>query len=499
MSLRKINSRSLVSRLVISTFSLLLLSLFLVTSVIYYLFALRLQEADKELLLRLSKNYAVTYQERGIEALKEEISPDIMFQIVSEREGVIFSRMPQYIDSDFEDENEIEQIKKEAGNIPLKEGLYTLLLLSGEENIDFFHRLEYKLRLFAWKKNWQIFLPLIDNDMVEVLVVPLPENRWIKIGRSSEIREEQLAEIRYLSGIVFLPFLFIGILLSYLLARKILAPVKELARTIHQIKGGASHVRAIPTGSGDEVDLLTNEFNSLLDRNQSLVENLQTTVNNIAHDLRTPMTRFRSSAESALLSGDVETLKEALADGVENSDRILKLLNAIMDVAEADTGMMIPVKKTVNVTDLIASIIDIYSIVAEEKQIILMNEIQGPVYVPGNEARLMQVFANLLDNAIKYSPASSKIIFSANTYGNQTEIHLHDFGRGIPEHELGKIWNKLYRGDKSRNTSGLGLGLSLVRAIVHAHGGSVKAISEEGKGSVFTVTLPTCNDSVRVL
>ena len=86
------------------------------TSVIYYLFASRLQDSDKELLLRLSKNYAVTYQERGIEALKEEISPDIMFQIVSERDGVIYSRMPQYIDDDFEDENEIEQIKKSSKN-----------------------------------------------------------------------------------------------------------------------------------------------------------------------------------------------------------------------------------------------------------------------------------------------------------------------------------------------------------------------------------------------
>lgn len=498
MSSKRINLKGIGPRLIIWTTSLLLISLVSVSFTIYYLLSNSLRKSDLNLLNRLASVYAQTYEERGSELLQKEISPEILVTIVDRSGKVLFTSLPRFLDNDFEDEDEIRQLDKAIKQLPLKKGLKTVLLLSGEEDRDLLEKAEYQLRLLLWKKEWMGLLPLIDNDMVEVLVTPLSDGRWMKIGKSSEEREEHLASIRYIAVMVLVPFLFIGVFMSFILARGVLKPIKDLAEVIKRVKQGHREERAMIREAGDEVDLLSGEFNSLLDKNEVLISNLKSSIDNVAHDLRTPITRFRISAEEALLNQqDPKKLAEALQDGLENSEKILDLLHAIMDVSEAETGTMVIHKKEIQVVDFIQGLTELYQYVAEDKHIGLTVDVPKNLSIMGDEVRLNQAFGNLLDNALKYSPAGTEVKLFAREDSGLVHISIQDQGEGIPAEDLGRIWERLYRGDKSRSTPGLGIGLSVVKAIIKVHQGDIQVVSTPGSGSCFTVTLPLCNAEVR--
>lgn len=148
-------------------------------------------------------------------------------------------------------------------------------------------------------------------------------------------------------------------------------------------------------------------------------------------------------------------------------------------------------RSRVNIHALWNEVIELYQYVAEEKKITVTADFGSSCEALIDSARMRQVFANLLDNALKYSDIGGKVNVQTRCEGDNVVASVRDNGMGIPAEEQGKIWDRLYRGDKSRSQRGLGLGLSLVRAIVHAHGGEVKVASEPGKGSEFTVIIPT--------
>jgi len=212
----------------------------------------------------------------------------------------------------------------------------------------------------------------------------------------------------------------------------------------------------------------------------------------VAHDLRTPMTRLRGTAEMALQSGrTVDELREALADCIEEVDRVRSLLDALMDLSEAETGAMRLRRDQVNVTELMAEAVELYSEVAEQKSIqIAVNQSAEVPPITGDRTRLIQVLANLIDNAIKYSAPGSDITTTVAPSEGGVLVTVADNGPGIEAADLSRIWERLYRGDQSRSERGLGLGLSLVRAIVEAHGGRATVESTPGHGSRFLVWLP---------
>ena len=169
---------------------------------------------------------------------------------------------------------------------------------------------------------------------------------------------------------------------------------------------------------------------------------------------------------------------------------MLVMLNTLMDITEAETGMMKLQREQVDLCQMAREVAELYQYVAEEKGVKVATELPVPCEVSVDRTRMRQVFANLLDNAIKYTSEGGQVTISVQCESDHALSIFHDTGIGIPADEQDKIWTRLYRGDKSRSQRGLGLGLSLVKAVVQAHDGEVTVSSEVNKGSKFTVRLP---------
>jgi signal transduction histidine kinase len=331
-----------------------------------------------------------------------------------------------------------------------------------------------------------------DPATLETASVRLPDGSLVQVGKSTENRVALLARFRAGLGLLTLLIVAIALTGGWLATRSAVEPIRRLAAAASRIVRTGKTDERVPVGeSQDAISELTVLFNAMLDRIENLVTGMRGALDNVSHDLRTPLTRLRGTAEMALASApDLDRYQEALADCVEESDRVLVMLNALMDISEAESGAMPLQREQVRLAEVVGRAADLYRDVADAKGVALEMRLDETLAVIGDRVRLEQAAANLIDNAVKYTAGGGRVVVEALADHDVARVRVQDTGIGIPAKELPRIWDRLFRGDTSRTERGLGLGLSLVRAIVRAHGGSVDVESQPGLGSTFTIALP---------
>lgn len=284
----------------------------------------------------------------------------------------------------------------------------------------------------------------------------------------------------------------LSIALGTVLAWRATRPLRQLSDTTRRILDTGDLDARVPGPKGDdELAHLARQLNTLLDKNSAHVRVLRETLDNLAHDLRTPLTRLRGTAELALQnSGDPGEARVALADCVNESDRLMHVLEALLDISAAEAGALKLHRDHLDARSLVERAADLYREVAEEKKITLALDQPAPAELKADAIRLGQAINNLVDNALKYTPAGGRVQIATRAESGAVVITVTDNGPGVPEAEREAIFRRLYRGDASRSQRGLGLGLSLVKAIVEAHAGTVRVDDAAGGGARFEVRLP---------
>ncbi len=314
----------------------------------------------------------------------------------------------------------------------------------------------------------------------------------IEIGTTLAGDEDLMERYREVFGYAFLVMLGSGVLVGWLMARRAMAGVQRVTKTAMQIGGRDLGLR-VPLGrEGQEINDLVHGFNEMLERIEGLVGELKSVSDNVAHDLRSPITRIRGMAETTL-SGpqDIKNYREMAGAVIEESDRLVELINTMLEIARAGSGIDSVAATRLDLCSIVREAADLYAPVVEERGGSIECKLpEAPVFVRGEIRRLQRAVANIIDNAIKHGKDGGVVTLTLTRDAGRANLSVFDTGPGIGEADMPRIFDRFYRGEKSRSTPGSGLGLSLALAIVRAHGGEISVESSPGRGSVFTITLP---------
>jgi len=309
-----------------------------------------------------------------------------------------------------------------------------------------------------------------------------------KVMKDDQALAQSYAQV--FGGSIFV-LLVCGIALGWVGSRRAMSGVKRITQTARDIgREGINH-RVKLGNEGEEIEELAQTFNTMLDRIEQLILELKDVTNNIAHDLRTPITRIRGLAETTLNTRNIENYQEVVGVIVEECDRLVHLINTMLEIAEADAGLKKFNKVPIDIVTLARQGYEIFLPVAQDKGIHLdFKSPQESLWILGNIAHLQRVISNLLDNAVKFTGQGGGIFVEVKEDGLDVVISIKDTGIGIDQSQQVRIFEKFYRVESSRAIVGNGLGLTFVKSIVSSLGGNTAVESVLGKGSTFVVKIP---------
>jgi signal transduction histidine kinase len=330
-----------------------------------------------------------------------------------------------------------------------------------------------------------------------VRVFQLPSGFRMLVGRDLEERDRLygvvIAAGRWSAAIVVI----LGLTGGFFVARRVLRRVDAMTDTTQTIMGGDLSGRLPVAGSGDELDRLAVNLNAMLERIEALMHGLKEVSDNIAHDLKTPLTRLRNRCEEALRTGKTEAdYRRALESTIDESEGLILTFNALLMIARAESGQARDDMTDFDASEVARGVGELYEPLAEEKGLALEVEAGAPAPVRGNRELVSQALANLVDNAIKYAApavtaddASRQIVVKAESEGDRVLLTVSDHGPGIPESMRTRVIERFVRLEQSRSVPGSGLGLSLVSAVAHLHGGELK-LEDNNPGLRAVIALP---------
>jgi signal transduction histidine kinase len=326
------------------------------------------------------------------------------------------------------------------------------------------------------------------DDKARMITAIVGPDTVLQIGESLEEVDEYLDIFLQLFSILIISLIVVSSIIGWLLARRATLDMQEVTETAEEISNGAYDRRVQVKGQLKEIERLGATFNRMLDRIQSLLKSMKEINDNIAHDLRSPLARIRGIAEMSLLKEkSIDAYKDMAASTIEECDTLIDMINTMLDITEAEAGVNGEQTEEFELVEVIREACELFRPIAEAKKINLKTSLPESLTVTSDRRKVQRIVTNLLENAIKYTPADGAVKVSAAAQNGEVRIDFEDTGMGIDQKDLPHIFERFYRCDRSRSQGGTGLGLSLVKAYTESLKGSIHVESALNQGSRFAL------------
>jgi signal transduction histidine kinase len=425
----------------------------------YRIYAVTMERLDLELLEKTQK-YTVLKEEAGLKGVLPEITDEAesedpqedFYRLFNFKGDILFTTDMSY-----------------WGTIPKMD----ILLKMQNEGLT------YAIQNQAFEER---------EDSARMITAIIGPDSVLQIGESLEEVDEYLDIFLKLFSILVISLIVVSAFIGWLLARRATIDMQEVTETAEEISRGSYDRRVQVKGRYKEIERLSATFNRMLDRIQSLLNSMKEINDNIAHDLKSPLARIRGIAEMSLLKEkSIDAYKDMAVSTIEECDTLIGMINTMLDITEAEAGVNGVKAEEFELVTLIREACELFRPITEEKKINLKTDLPESLTFKSDRKKIQRIVMNLLENAIKYTPADGTVAISAAAQNGEIRIDFEDTGMGISENDLPHIFERFYRCDRSRSQGGVGLGLSLVKAYTESMNGAIQVESTLNQGSRFAL------------